>query len=101
MLQGARSEAHAKTLEKELRKFDVVSLVDMDLAIAGAKNYRTLREQGITIRKTIDLVIGTYCIARRCRLLHSDRDFDPMQAHLGLKVVEAAWAVPERRAVKT
>ena len=98
VLQGARSEAHAKTLEKELRKFDIVSLLDADLAIASARNYRKLREQGITVRKTIDLIIGTYCIARRCELLHADRDFDPMQAHLGLRVVEAGWAVHERRA---
>ncbi len=48
-------------------------------------NYRLLRARGITIRKTIDLIIGTFCIERGHSLLHSDRDFEPMERLLGLR----------------
>lgn len=97
LLQGARSEAHARSLERELRKFDVVPMLDADLAVAAARHYRLLREQGVTIRKTIDLIIGTFCIVRRHQLLHADRDFDPMQSFLKLDVLEVAWQVNEPR----
>ena len=85
ILQGARTESHARTLEVELRKFEMVAMLNPDLAVVAAKNYRALRSQGITIRKTIDLVIGTFCIAHQHTLLHDDRDFGPMETHLGLK----------------
>jgi len=64
-----------------------VSLLDADLATSAARNYRKLRQLGITIRKTADLIIGTFCIERRHTLLHDDHDFTPMEEHLGLKVV--------------
>lgn len=88
ILQGARSEDHARTLEESLRKFDLLPMFNPQLAIAAAKNYRLLRSSGITIRKTIDLMIGTFCIAEGHTLLHDDRDFRPMETHLGLKVIE-------------
>ncbi|WP_425070015.1 hypothetical protein [Rhizobium tumorigenes] len=46
-----------------------------------------MREKGITIRKSIDLITGTFCIEEGHSLLHHDRDFAPMRDHLGLKVV--------------
>jgi predicted nucleic acid-binding protein len=54
------------------------------IAIAAARNFRSLRRRGITIRKTIDLLIGTWCIETRSPLLHNDSDFRPMTRHLGL-----------------
>ena len=84
VLQGARDEAHAARIERALRQYRMVALLNADLASRAAHNYRTLRQLGVTIRKTADLVIGTYCIEHRHTLLHSDRDFLPMQAHLGL-----------------
>jgi predicted nucleic acid-binding protein len=87
ILQGARDEAHAARIERGLRRYAVVPLLDADLAQRAARNYRTLRELGVTIRKTADIIIGTFCIERRHSLLHDDRDFAPMEAHLGLKVV--------------
>ncbi len=95
LLQGARSDQHARALEKELRNFDIHPMLDDNLAVLAAKNYRGLRDVGITVRKTADLLIGTYCIQNGHDLLHSDRDFDPMQEHLGLKVVECSWSVHE------
>ena len=87
ILQGARDDAHAARIERGLRQFDVVALMDPDLASKAARNYRKLRERGVTVRKTADIVIGTYCIEHGCTLLHDDRDFEPMERHLGLKVV--------------
>jgi predicted nucleic acid-binding protein len=87
VLQGARDEAHAARIERGLRQYALVSLLDADLAPRAARNYRKLRELGITVRKTADMIIGTYCIEYRHALLHDDRDFAPMEEHLGLKVV--------------
>jgi predicted nucleic acid-binding protein len=84
VLQGARDEAHASRIERGLRRFDVVPLLDADLAPRAARNYRKLRDMGVTIRKTADVIIGTFCIERGCSLLHDDRDFAPMEEHLGL-----------------
>jgi predicted nucleic acid-binding protein len=57
------------------------------LSLKSAENYRLLRKKGITIRKTVDVIIGTFCIENDLPLLHDDRDFDPMEMYLGLKVV--------------
>jgi len=95
ILQGARTEALARVLEETLHKFDQVAMLNPDLAIAAAKNYRILRSKGITIRKTIDLIIGTFCIAHQHTLLHDDRDFDPMKTYLGLRTVLAPANVNE------
>ncbi|MBV8104067.1 MAG: PIN domain nuclease [Hyphomicrobiales bacterium] len=87
VLQGARNEAHALRIERGLRSYAVARLLDAELARHAARNYRKLRELGVTIRKTAALIIGTFCIERRHSLLHDDRDFAPMEQHLGLKVL--------------
>jgi len=84
VLQGARDEAHADRIERNLRRYPVASMLDGDLAVQAARNYRRLRVRGITVRKTIDMIIGAFCIAGNHVLLHDDRDFDPMADHLGL-----------------
>ncbi len=86
VLQGARDEAHAGEIERWLRRFEIVSLLDAHLTPRAAHNYRTLRGMGVSVRKTADVIIGTFCIENRCALLHDDRDFEPMEAHLGLVV---------------
>lgn len=45
----------------------------------------SLRARGITIRKTTDTIIATFCIANEIPLLYSDRDFNPFAEHLGLQ----------------
>ncbi len=87
VLQGLRSEREARLVERALRRFATVSLLDADLAVKAAANYRALRRRGVTIRKTVDLVIGTFCIERGHLLLHDDRDFEPMVRFLGLQAV--------------
>jgi predicted nucleic acid-binding protein len=86
VLQGARDNAQAARIERALREYAIVSLLDDRLAARGARNYRRLRGLGITIRKTADIIIGTFCIEHGHSLLHEDRDFEPMEKHLGLKV---------------
>lgn len=87
VLQGVASERQARRVERDMRRFDVVAIVDAGLAVDAAANYRRLRHKGVTIRKTIDLLIGTFCIRHRHELLHSDRDYDAMEQHLGLRVL--------------
>lgn len=85
VLQGARNEAHANRIERALRQYAIVPLLSPDLAPKAAQNYRRLRALGITIRKTADIIIGTFCIENGHRLLHEDGDFEPIEKHLGLK----------------
>lgn len=87
VLQGARDEVLAARIERDLRQYPIASMLDERIALRAAHNYRRLRSQGITVRKTIDLIIGTFCIVENHFLLHNDRDFDPMARHLGLRVV--------------
>jgi len=85
VLQGARDERHAGRIERQLRQFQIASMLSPDLAPRIARNYRYLRERGVTPRKTVDMIIGTFCIEGGHRLLHADRDFDPLVAQLGLR----------------
>lgn len=85
ILQGARDEIHAARLERDLSRFRLVPLLSPSLAPLAARNYRTLRERGVTVRKTADVIIGTWCIEHGHALLHDDRDFIPMEIHLGLQ----------------
>ena len=68
-----------------MRAFPVLDLAGGDIAVMAAQNFRRLRALGVTTRKTIDTIIATFCIERDLPLLHSDRDFEPFMAHLGLK----------------
>ena len=87
VLQGARDDAHAAAIERNLRQFEIAAMVDEVQAVLTARCYRLLRDRGITIRKTIDVIIGAYCLEHGCCLLHDDRDFEPMARYLGLRVV--------------
>jgi predicted nucleic acid-binding protein len=84
VLQGFENDEDFNQGKKLLTSLPVVDLVGGDIAIQAARNYRALRRQGITIRKTIDTLIATCCIETGLRLLYSDRDFDPFVKHLGL-----------------
>lgn len=84
VLRGARSEGEAIRIKERLGVLPVVAMVGRDVAEQAALHHRLLRRRGITVRNTVDLLIGTFCIVNRYRLLHSDRDFLPMVEHLGL-----------------
>ena len=84
VLQGLDSERAAREVEALLRRFEIVPMAGDAIALMAARNFRSLRRRGITIRKTIDMLIGTWCIENRRPLLHNDGDFRPMARHLGL-----------------
>ena len=87
VLQGVDSERDARDVEALLRRFPIVPMAGDAIAVAAARNYRVLRRLGVTVRKTIDMLIGTWCIENRTALLHNDSDFRPMARHLGLMQV--------------
>ena len=86
-LQGFSTDQSFERGRKLLLSLTVVELGGQDVAVQAAKNFRALRELGITVRKTIDTIIATRCIESGHRLLHDDRDFEPFATHLGLRVV--------------
>ncbi len=88
VLQGFTSERDFNEARKTLEAFTLVELGGKEVAIEAARNFRVLRGHGVTVRKTIDTVIATRCIVSGYALLHSDRDFDVFEEHLGLKVVD-------------
>ena len=87
VLRGIPDPREHAVVKDILLSFELVTIGGIDLALKAADHYRALRRRGVTVRKTIDLLIGTYCIATDCALLHSDRDFDPMTRHLGLRAL--------------
>lgn len=87
ILQGVRGEAQARRLVREMARFEIFATGGTDLAVAAAANYRALRSRGVTVRKTIDCLIASFCILDGHSLLHGDRDYDPFEKLLGLQVV--------------
>ena len=84
VLQGFSTEGDFNEALRLMRSFDTVVIGSPEIAIQAARNFRTLRGLGVTVRKTIDTLIATCCIEDGFRLLYSDRDFDPFVQHLGL-----------------
>lgn len=87
VLQGVRDDAAATEVERLLLKLHVFEIGGVELAREAARNYRTLRSRGHTVRKTIDCLIATFCVREQHSLLHRDRDFDPFEQFLELSVV--------------
>jgi predicted nucleic acid-binding protein len=87
VLQGFDDQRDFNQARNMLTSLIVVELGGQEIAIQAAKNFRTLRNLGVSVRKTIDTVIATRCIESGYDLLHNDRDFDPFAKHLGLRVV--------------
>lgn len=87
VLQGFRQDPDFEKARRTMGRFLRVNMVSPSLALQSARNYRLLRQKGITVRKTIDSLIATYCIENDHELLHNDNDFDGYEKHLGLRVV--------------
>jgi predicted nucleic acid-binding protein len=87
VLQGARDEAQAARIERDMRQFTIEPMLDARRAARAAANYRELRRRGSTVRKTVDVIIGTFCLEHGYALLHDDRDFGPFVTHLGMRVI--------------
>lgn len=87
ILQGMPSDADAAAVLAQMSSFDLLDTGGMDLAVESARNYRRVRARGHTVRRTIDCLIATLCLREGHELLHNDRDFDPFEAMLGLRVI--------------
>lgn len=87
VLQGFQNDNEFRTAKKVLLDFPFMEMVGQNMAIKSAINYRFLRKRGVTVRKTIDVMIGTFCIHHHFSLLHDDRDFDPLEKYLKLKTI--------------
>lgn len=87
ILQGLSTDEEAARVLRDLRRFVMFETGGVELAVAAAHNYRALRAQSRTIRKTIDCLIATFCLREGHSLLHCDRDFDPFEQLLGLRVM--------------
>lgn len=87
VLQGFRTDHDARRAQAVLDTLRFEPMLGRDIALAGAAYYRMLRGKGVTVRKTIDVLIATFCIKNEYVLLHCDRDFDPIQQYLGLKTL--------------
>jgi predicted nucleic acid-binding protein len=86
-LQGIKDQQSFETVLRKLYEFEVFETGGTALAIEAARNFRRLRQQGHTVRKTIDCLIATFCLLEGHSLLHRDRDFDHFEEFLGLSVV--------------
>ncbi|MBF0445978.1 MAG: PIN domain nuclease [Magnetococcales bacterium] len=88
VLQGFRKNKDFQVAKSLLDTLEFKPMVGSEVALRSAENYRMLRSKGVTVRKTIDIMIGTFCIMNSYPLLHDDHDFDPMEKNLGLKVLK-------------
>lgn len=87
VLQGITKDSQFDAVQEELLKLEIFETGTVGLAIEAALNYRRLRAAGRTVRRTIDCLIATFCLLEGHALLHNDRDYDPFENVLGLKVV--------------
>ena len=91
VLQGFRKDNEYNKAKEIMSILSCKQMVGYELAIKSAENYRKLRKKGITVRKTIDVIIGTFCINENIPLLHDDKDFEPMVEHLSLKSISRSF----------
>lgn len=87
VLQGFRSDADFRKAKELLTSLTLFEMLGVENAVRSAEHYRTLRKRGLTVRKTADVIIATFCIAENHTLLFADRDFEPFVEHLGLRAL--------------
>jgi predicted nucleic acid-binding protein len=86
VLRGFRHERAMRQARQLLQALSVEPCGGADVVLAAAEHYRHLRGRGITVRSAIDVVVAAFCIECDYLLLHSDRDYDAIAAHRGLRV---------------
>ena len=87
VLQGYRRQRDFEAARQALLQFPIYTIGGTEIALKSVENYRALRRQGITVRKTVDCLIATFVIENGFSLLHNDRGFDAFEAYLGLDVI--------------
>lgn len=86
ILQGFDKKRDFDLARNALDELECVQITHKSLAVKAASNFRYLRSKGITIRKTIDMLIATWCIENTIPLLHNDSDFDFIASKLPLAI---------------
>jgi predicted nucleic acid-binding protein len=84
VLRGYRYDQEMRLADISLSALPIMTAGGVEVARLAASMYRNLRTQGITIRSSIDLLVGAWCIENDCPLIHNDRDYTPMHLHHGL-----------------
>jgi predicted nucleic acid-binding protein len=84
IMQGFRADEDYRTAKKVLTSLTIFNMLGLEIAVKSANNFRILRKQGITIRKTNDVIIATFCLENDHSLLFSDKDFIPFVKHFGM-----------------
>jgi predicted nucleic acid-binding protein len=87
VLRGFEDDLQFARVRRQMLRLPRHEILNSGIALQAVSHYRTLRKRGITVRKTVDCIIATYCIEHRLSLLHNDRDFEPFEQHLGLVVI--------------
>lgn len=87
VLKGFKNDSQFQKAKTALESLPYFTLINKETALLAAEHYRVLRKKGVTVRKTIDMIIATFCVANNIRLLHADKDFQVMEAHLGLRSI--------------
>lgn len=85
VLQGFKINSQFLQAKEALETLPYFNLCNKEIALQSAENYRVLRKRGVTIRKTVDMILATFCINNNFKLLHADKDFLPMEEFLGLQ----------------
>lgn len=84
VLQGFRHDKDYKSAQALFHDVTIFEMLGVRMSIKSADNFRMLRKKGITVRKTVDVIIASFCIDQKLPLLFSDKDFKPFVKHLGL-----------------
>jgi len=87
ILQGFDRDSDFYKARQALDSLECVRLGGKALALEAATHYRHLRSQGVTVRKTVDMLIASYCIRTGTTLLHNDNDFERIAAALPLETL--------------
>ena len=87
LMQGIRSQRKRRMVSSLLLSLPKYPMVGFDIAAKSADNYRLLRSRGLTVRKTIDVIIGTFCVENGFQIIHYDRDFEAMAPCIGLEIL--------------
>lgn len=85
ILQGIRDDNQYNRVRQKLSLLENLSMFSSSMVMKCADNFRALRKKGITIRKTNDVIIASFCIDKKIALLYADRDFKPFTDHLNLQ----------------
>jgi predicted nucleic acid-binding protein len=88
LLQGFKTKRAYERAKKLIERLEYRDLAGRAIALKSAENFRLLRSKGVTVRKTIEVIIATFCVENGFQIIHNDRDFDPMEKYLGLSVIK-------------